>query len=282
MAPGSPSSRLRRHRADAVGEARDAGDYDGERGGAAALDDAAKCTPQHDGVSPGTRAALDALPPLHRQFTLRGALLGAGCSLLFCAIALRLSLGSAGIVPSINAPAGLLSFLVLKAFSSGGHSMGLRRGLFAPLTVQETTVVQTYVTSACNVVFTGGFSTWLTAMSYQASLNTGGAARGEPGYDPATVIDPAPGRVIPFVLLTSFLGIFAIVALRKLIIIDWQTASVARAAAKAPVAKANKFMVWQPVNNKFFETFSYLPPLTDDQISRQVDYIVNNGWTPCL
>jgi hypothetical protein len=31
-----------------------------------------------------------------------------------------------------------------------------------------------------------------------------------------------------------------------------------------------------------FETFSYLPPLSDDQIARQVDYIVNNGWTPCL
>lgn len=28
-----------------------------------------------------------------------------------------------------------------------------------------------------------------------------------------------------------------------------------------------------------FETFSYLPPLTDAEISRQVDYIVNNGWS---
>jgi hypothetical protein len=27
-------------------------------------------------------------------------------------------------------------------------------------------------------------------------------------------------------------------------------ASTARVAAKAPVAKANKMMVWQPVNNK--------------------------------
>jgi len=42
------------------------------------------------------------------------------------------------------------------------------------------------------------------------------------------------------------------------------------------------FMVWQPFNNKMAETFSYLPPLTNDEISRQVDYIVRNGWTPCL
>ena len=31
-----------------------------------------------------------------------------------------------------------------------------------------------------------------------------------------------------------------------------------------------------------FETFSFLPPLTDAQIAKQVDYIINNGWTPCL
>jgi ribulose-bisphosphate carboxylase small chain len=54
----------------------------------------------------------------------------------------------------------------------------------------------------------------------------------------------------------------------------------ARAAKPATAAKA--MMVWQPNNNKFFETFSYLPPLTNDQIAKQVDYIVNNGWTPCL
>jgi ribulose-bisphosphate carboxylase small chain len=37
-----------------------------------------------------------------------------------------------------------------------------------------------------------------------------------------------------------------------------------------------------PKNNKFFETFSFLPPLSNDEISKQVAYIVNNGWTPCL
>ena len=30
-----------------------------------------------------------------------------------------------------------------------------------------------------------------------------------------------------------------------------------------------------------FETFSFLPPLTDAEIARQVDYIVINGWSEC-
>jgi ribulose-bisphosphate carboxylase small chain len=59
-------------------------------------------------------------------------------------------------------------------------------------------------------------------------------------------------------------------------------AACAKVTKAAPVAKANRMMVWRPDNNKMFETFSYLPPLSDDQIARQVDYIVNNGWTPCL
>jgi ribulose-bisphosphate carboxylase small chain len=59
------------------------------------------------------------------------------------------------------------------------------------------------------------------------------------------------------------------------------TSSV-KSVKAAPLAKANRMMVWRPDNNKMFETFSYLPPLSDDQIARQVDYIVNNGWTPCL
>jgi ribulose-bisphosphate carboxylase small chain len=31
-----------------------------------------------------------------------------------------------------------------------------------------------------------------------------------------------------------------------------------------------------------FETFSFLPPLTDAEISKQCQYLLNNGWTPCI
>merc|ERR1711998_699359 len=47
-------------------------------------------------------------------------------------------------------------------------------------------------------------------------------------------------------------------------------------------ANANSMMVWRPHGNKMFETFSFLPPLSDQEISRQVQYLLNNGWTPCI
>ncbi len=31
-----------------------------------------------------------------------------------------------------------------------------------------------------------------------------------------------------------------------------------------------------------YETFSYLPPLTDQQISRQIDYMIQQGYIPCI
>jgi len=55
-----------------------------------------------------------------------------------------------------------------------------------------------------------------------------------------------------------------------------------RVAPAYPAVRANQMMVWEPINNKQFETFSYLPPLTSNQIASQVNYIIRNGWTPCL
>ncbi|KAL3687574.1 hypothetical protein R1sor_013883 [Riccia sorocarpa] len=40
--------------------------------------------------------------------------------------------------------------------------------------------------------------------------------------------------------------------------------------------------VWNPNNNLKFETLSYLPPLNEDEILKQIDYLLATGCTPCL
>jgi ribulose-bisphosphate carboxylase small chain len=47
-------------------------------------------------------------------------------------------------------------------------------------------------------------------------------------------------------------------------------------------AKTRQMLVWQPTDNKYFETFSFLPPLSANDIAKQVDYIIRNGWIPSL
>ncbi|CAL4907067.1 unnamed protein product [Urochloa decumbens] len=39
--------------------------------------------------------------------------------------------------------------------------------------------------------------------------------------------------------------------------------------------------VW-PVGIKKFETLSYLPPLSQDELLKQMDYLIRNNWIPCL
>ncbi|CAI0451059.1 unnamed protein product [Linum tenue] len=33
---------------------------------------------------------------------------------------------------------------------------------------------------------------------------------------------------------------------------------------------------------KKYETLSYLPPLTEEQLGKEVDYLLRSGWVPCL
>eukprot|EP00257_Ricinus_communis_P017571 XP_015576041.1 ribulose bisphosphate carboxylase small chain, chloroplastic isoform X2 [Ricinus communis] len=40
--------------------------------------------------------------------------------------------------------------------------------------------------------------------------------------------------------------------------------------------------VWPPLGKKKFETLSYLPDLTDEQLAKEVDYLLRKGWIPCL
>ncbi|GKE99368.1 ribulose bisphosphate carboxylase small chain, chloroplastic-like protein [Tanacetum coccineum] len=40
--------------------------------------------------------------------------------------------------------------------------------------------------------------------------------------------------------------------------------------------------VWPPLGLKKFETLSYLPPLSEASLAKEVDYLLRNKWVPCL
>jgi ribulose-bisphosphate carboxylase small chain len=47
-------------------------------------------------------------------------------------------------------------------------------------------------------------------------------------------------------------------------------------------SRVSCMQVWNPIGQTKFETFSYLPPLSDDQIAKQVDYMIQLNLIPCL
>jgi hypothetical protein len=84
---------------------------------------------------------------------------------LFIIIGLKLSLGTAGIIPSLNIPGGLISFAAVKSMAAVGSSLQLHtrapmahRLLFQPFGLQENAVMQTFVLS----MGTGGFGSYIT------------------------------------------------------------------------------------------------------------------------
>ncbi|GAA0175188.1 hypothetical protein Leryth_011501 [Lithospermum erythrorhizon] len=46
--------------------------------------------------------------------------------------------------------------------------------------------------------------------------------------------------------------------------------------------KVQCMQVWPPRGLKKFETLSYLPPLTTEQLAKEVDYLLRSGWIPCI
>merc|ERR1711959_829068 len=49
------------------------------------------------------------------------------------------------------------------------------------------------------------------------------------------------------------------------------------AVSTGKVANEKSMMVWRPHGNKMFETFSFLPPLSDADLTKQVQYLLNNA-----
>ncbi|OVA19002.1 Ribulose bisphosphate carboxylase small chain [Macleaya cordata] len=47
-------------------------------------------------------------------------------------------------------------------------------------------------------------------------------------------------------------------------------------------SKTHCMKTWNPIDNKKFETLSYLPPLSNDSIAKEIDYMLSKGWIPCL
>ncbi|HAP2066367.1 TPA: hypothetical protein ISB60_004811, partial [Escherichia coli] len=40
--------------------------------------------------------------------------------------------------------------------------------------------------------------------------------------------------------------------------------------------------VWPPLGLKKFETLSYLPDMSNEQLGKEVDYLLRKGWIPCI
>lgn len=155
------------------------------------------------------------IPEWKDQITIRGLVASAIMGTLFCIITHKLNL-TVGIIPSLNVAAGLLGFFLVKSWTSFLSKLGFS---IKPFTRQENTVIQTCVVACYGLAFSGGFGSSLLAMDERTYQLIGADYPGNRAED---VKNPGLGWMIGFLVVVSFLGLFSLVPLRKVMILDYK------------------------------------------------------------
>ncbi|KAK2386474.1 putative metal-nicotianamine transporter YSL7 [Trifolium repens] len=172
------------------------------------------------------------VPTWQKQVTVRAILVSLLLSVLFSFIVMKLNL-TTGIIPSLNVSAGLLGFFFVKTWTKLLSKSGF---LTQPFTRQENTVIQTCVVAASGIAFSGGFGSYLFAMSPTIAKQLPDEASSN------SVKTPGLGWMIAFLFVVSFLGLFSVVSLRKIMIVDFRLTYPSGAKlAKKQVQALGKF-----------------------------------------
>jgi OPT family oligopeptide transporter len=155
------------------------------------------------------------VPEWKEQITIRGLTVSALLGTLFCIITHKLNL-TVGIIPSLNVAAGLLGFFFVKSWTGFLSKLGFT---VKPFTKQENTVIQTCVVACYGLAFSGGFGSYLIAMDEKTYKLIGADY---PGNHAEDVINPGLWWMIGFLFVVSFLGLFSLVPLRKVMVLDYK------------------------------------------------------------
>ncbi|XP_027184507.1 probable metal-nicotianamine transporter YSL6 [Coffea eugenioides] len=155
------------------------------------------------------------IPDWKHQITFRGLLVSALLGVLFCIITHKLNL-TVGIIPSLNVAAGLLGFFFVKSWTALLSKLGLS---VHPFTRQENTVIQTCVVACYGLAFSGGFGSYMLSMDEKTYKLIG---EDYPGNRAEDVKNPGLLWMMGFTFVVSFLGLFSLVPLRKVMVLDYK------------------------------------------------------------
>ncbi|XP_051183380.1 probable metal-nicotianamine transporter YSL3 [Lolium perenne] len=155
------------------------------------------------------------LPDFWEQATPRAMIVAVVLSVVFGFVTLQIQM-STGVVPGLNMPISVLSFIFLKWFVSLLRSCGLPGS--EPFTRQENLLVLTTVTTVGNLALTGGFALYIIAMT-----STVAKALGETNPDPRDIVDNFPaGQWMLFLLLIGLMSVLTSVPLNQVMILDYR------------------------------------------------------------
>ncbi|XP_044477068.1 metal-nicotianamine transporter YSL1-like [Mangifera indica] len=153
------------------------------------------------------------LQPWLQQISIRGLIVSIFIGIIYSVIAMKLNL-TTGLTPNFNVSAALLAFVFIRTWTKILHKAGY---VSRPFTRQENTMIQTCAVACYSLSVGGGFASYLLGLNkktYELSgVNT-------PGNSPRAVKEPALGWMTAYLSIVCFVGLFVLIPLRKIMIVD--------------------------------------------------------------
>ncbi|CAN1346721.1 Metal-nicotianamine transporter YSL3 [Linum perenne] len=150
--------------------------------------------------------------PWTQQITFRGILASIVIGIIYSVIVMKLNL-TTGVVPNFNVSAALLGFVFMKTWTKLLKKAGF---ITKPFTRQENTVIQTCAVACYSISLAGGFGSYLLGLNSKTYNSVGDKV--------GTVKEPGVGWMTAFLFVSCFVGLLALIPLRKIMIIDHKLA----------------------------------------------------------
>ncbi|XP_020215894.1 metal-nicotianamine transporter YSL3 [Cajanus cajan] len=149
-----------------------------------------------------------------RQITIRALITSFLIGIIYSVIVMKLNL-TTGLVPNLNVSAALLGYVLIRAWTMLLEKSNV---VSTPFTRQENTLIQTCAVACYSTAFGGGFGSHLLGLNRKTYERVGADT---PGNTPITK-EPGIGWMTAFLFVTYFVGLSALVPLRKMMIIDYK------------------------------------------------------------
>lgn len=149
------------------------------------------------------------------QITIRGIVVSVIIGTMYSVIAMKLNL-TTGMVPNLNVSAALLAFVFMRTWIKVLEKAGF---VSKPFTRQENTMIQTCAVACYSIAVGGGFASYLLGLNRKTYELSG---VNNEGNSPSAVKEPGFGWMSGYLFLVCFVGLFVLVPLRKIMIVDLQ------------------------------------------------------------
>ncbi|KAF7816653.1 Metal-nicotianamine transporter YSL3 [Senna tora] len=155
------------------------------------------------------------IAPWTRQITVRGIVASILIGILYSVTVMKLNL-TTGLVPNLNVSAALLGFVFIRTWTK---LLEKAKIVSTPFTRQENTLIQTCAVACYSIALGGGFGSYLLGLNRKTYEQVGIATEGN---TPGSTKEPGIGWMTAFLFVTTFVGLLALVPLRKILIIDYK------------------------------------------------------------